>query len=150
MTAREVLTEKIREQKRAMRLTWRAIAERLGQDSEVLLTAALLGQMTLTPAQAQAAGELFGLTTTEVALLTEPPYRGSGVASGPPTDPTIYRLYEVLLVYGPALKELIHEEFGDGIMSAIDFEMTLGRKADPKGDRVEIRMDGKFLGYRRY
>jgi cyanate lyase len=122
----------------------------LGQDSEVLLTAALLGQMTLTTDQAKNAATLFGLTATEQALLTEPPYRGNGVAAGPPTDPTIYRFYELLQVYGPAWKELIHEEFGDGIMSAIDFEMELKRRPDPKGDRVEINMHGKFLPYRRY
>jgi cyanate lyase len=106
--------------------------------------------MTLTPAQAAKAAELFELTTTEQTLLTEPPYRGSGHASGPPTDPTIYRFYELLQVYGPTLKELIHEEFGDGIMSAIDFEMQLKRRPDAKGDRVEISMHGKFLPYRRY
>jgi cyanate lyase len=150
MTAREALTEKIVEQKRAKGLKWKEIAAQLGQDSEILLTAALLGQMTLTPDQAKKAGELFGLTTTEQVLLTEPPYRGAGVATGPPTDPTIYRFYELLQVYGSTFKELIHEEFGDGIMSAIDFEMQMKRRPDPKGDRVEITMHGKFLPYRRY
>jgi cyanate lyase len=150
MTAREQLVEKVREQKRARGLTWKAIADKLGGDSVVLLTAALLGEMTLTPEQAAKAAELFELTMTEQTLLTEPPYRGSGHASGPPTDPTIYRFYELLQVYGPTLKELIHEEFGDGIMSAIDFEMQLKRRPDAKGDRVEISMHGKFLPYRRY
>jgi cyanate lyase len=150
MTARGQLVEKVREQKRARGLTWKAIADKLGGDSVVLLTAALLGEMTLTSEQAVKAAELFELTRTEQTLLTEPPYRGSGHASGPPTDPTIYRFYELLQVYGPTLKELIHEEFGDGIMSAIDFEMQLKRRPDAKGDRVEISMHGKFLPYRRY
>jgi len=82
------------------------------------------------------------------AFLTEIPYRGS-LGMAVPTDPTIYRFYEIVQVYGSTLKELIHEEFGDGIMSAIDFDLDLTRQADPNGDRVRIVMTGKFLKYKK-
>ena len=81
-----------------------------------------------------------------LAPLTRFPSRGA-LGAAVPTDPTVYRLYEVLQVYGPALKELIHEEFGDGIMSAINFQLDLQRREDPGGDRVVITLDGKFLAY---
>ena len=84
-----------------------------------------------------------------MALLQEPPYRGS-LPAAVPTDPLIYRFYELIQVYGTTWKELIHEEFGDGIMSAIDFDMTLERQPDQKGDRVKLSMTGKFLPYKRY
>ncbi|MDC6285985.1 cyanase [Ralstonia pseudosolanacearum] len=106
-------------------------------------TAALLGQMTLTAAQARAVGEALDLPDEAVALLQVVPYKGS-LPSAMPTDPLIYRFYELVNVYGTTLKALIHEEFGDGIMSAIDFSMDLTREPDPKGDRVRIVMSGKF------
>jgi cyanate lyase len=105
--------------------------------------------MSMTEATAEKAGKLFGLTDDEVALLQEPPYRGS-LPTAVPTDPLIYRFYELIQVYGTTWKELIHEEFGDGIMSAIDFDMTLERQPDQKGDRVKLSMTGKFLPYKRY
>ncbi|MGB8630277.1 MAG: cyanase, partial [Xanthobacteraceae bacterium] len=89
----------------------------------------------------------FGLSKTEQALLNEVPHRGAPM---PPTDPLIYRFYELVMVNGPALKALIEEEFGDGIMSAIDFDLAMERQADPKGDRVRISMSGKFLPYKYY
>jgi cyanate lyase len=92
---------------------------------------------------------LFGLNDDEVASLQEPPYRGS-LPSAVPTDPLIYRFYELIQVYGTTWKELIQEEFGDGIMSAIDFDMSLERQPDQKGDRVKLTMTGKFLPYKRY
>jgi cyanate lyase len=98
---------------------------------------------------AAAAAKLFGLSKTEEALLNEVPYRGTGTPM-PPTDPLIYRFYELVMVNGPAWKALIEEEFGDGIMSAIDFDMTMERQADPKGDRVKIGMTGKFLPFKYY
>ena len=146
---REELTEKILSQKTIKGLSWKAIAKGIGESSEILYTAALLGQMTLTPDEAANAAALLDLTPDEAKLLTVPPYRGS-LMEPPPTDPLIYRFYELIQVYGTTWKELIQEEFGDGIMSAIDFNMTIEREADPKGDRVKIGMSGKFLPYRRY
>jgi cyanate lyase len=146
---RDQLTEKILDAKRAKGLTWAAIGKRVGGMSSILVTAALLGQMKLTAAQAKKAGALLGLNATEQKMLTEVPYRGS-LPPGPPTDPLIYRFYELVQVYGTTWKELIQEEFGDGIMSAIDFDMTMERLPDPKGDRVKIVMSGKFLPYKTY
>ena len=120
---------------------------RYRRQSPVLITGALLGQMKLTKSQAARAAELFGLSKSEQALLNEVPYRG---AQMPPTDPLIYRFYELVMVNGPALKALIEEEFGDGIMSAIDFDMMIERQPDPKGDRVKIGMTGKFLPFKYY
>ena len=108
-----------------------------------------MGQMKMTKEQATKAAELFGLETEETLLLQEVPYRGS-LPQVPPTDPLIYRFYELVQVYGTTWKELIQEEFGDGIMSAIDFDMTMERLPDQKGDRVKIGMSGKFLGYKSY
>jgi len=105
--------------------------------------------MRLTEDEAAKAAGVLGLDDEERALLTEIPYRGS-LPPGPPTDPLIYRFYELVSVYGTTWKALIEEEFGDGIMSAIDFDMTMERQPDPKGDRVRIAMTGKFLPYKRY
>jgi len=105
--------------------------------------------MTLTAEQAQAVGEALGLPEEAVAGLQVVPYKGS-LPTEVPTDPLIYRFYELVNVYGTTFKELIHEEFGDGIMSAIDFKMDLEREADPAGDRVRIVMSGKFLPYKSY
>jgi cyanate lyase len=146
---REELTEKIVYRKIAKGLSWKAIAAGIGESSEIVYTAALLGQMTLTADEAAKAAALLDLTADEAKLLTVPPYRGS-LMELPPTDPLVYRFYELIQVYGTTLKELIQEEFGDGIMSAIDFNMSIGRESDPKGDRVKIGMSGKFLPYKRY
>jgi cyanate lyase len=143
------LTEKILDIKREKGWSWKQICEQIGGMSPVLITGALLGQMKLTKPQATAAAKLFGLSGAEQALLNEVPMRGTGTPM-PPTDPLIYRFYELVMVNGPALKALIEEEFGDGIMSAIDFDMTIERQADPKGDRVRIAMSGKFLPYKYY
>jgi len=143
------LTEKIIEIKREKGWTWKVIGAEIGGCSPILITAALLGQMKLEPAQAEKAKALFGLTDVEAKMLAEIPYRGS-LPTAVPTDPLIYRFYELVAVYGTTWKELIQEEFGDGIMSAIDFDMTMERVPDPKGDRVKIVMSGKFLPYRRY
>ncbi len=146
---RSDLTEKILDIKRMKRWSWREICEQIGGLSPVLLIGALLGQMKLTKPLATAAAKLFGLNSAEEALLNEVPMRGEGMPM-PPTDPLIYRFYELVMVNGPALKALIEEEFGDGIMSAIDFDLVLERQPDPKGDRVKITMSGKFLPYRYY
>ena len=143
------VTEKILSAKRLKGLSWEEIAATIGGASKVLVTAACLGQMKMTEAQAGRAAELFGLGQEETLLLQEVPYRGS-LTEVPPTDPLIYRFYELVQVYGTTWKELIQEEFGDGIMSAIDFDMTLERQPDQKGDRVKIGMSGKFLGYKTF
>ena len=143
------LTKKIVATKRAKKTTWQALAGAIGGGSPIVITAALLGQMCLTEEQAAKAAGLLDLTDEERAMLVEVPYRGS-LPTGPPTDPLIYRFYELVQVYGTTWKALIEEEFGDGIMSAIDFDMTIARKPDPKGDRVEMVMSGKFLPYKRY
>jgi cyanate lyase len=129
-------------------LTWAAIAKALGQSKE-WTTAALLGQMQMTKAQAETAAKLLGLPEDAALLLQQVPYKGS-LPTAVPTDPLIYRFYELVMVYGTTFKELIHEEFGDGIMSAIDFKMDLSREPDPKGDRVRIVMSGKYLPYKTY
>ncbi|HEV8020625.1 MAG TPA: cyanase [Candidatus Lustribacter sp.] len=146
---RSELTDKIVAAKRKQKLTWSGLAEKIGHGSAIVTTAALLGQMRLTEEEATNAARLLGLDEEERALLTEVPYRGS-LPPGPPTDPLIYRFYELVTVYGTTWKALIEEEFGDGIMSAIDFDMTMERQPDPKGDRVRISMSGKFLPYKRY
>ena len=115
--------------------------------SPIMIVGALLGQMKLVKPQAEKAAELFGLEEAEKRMLNEVPSRGSEM---PPTDPLLYRFYELVMVNGPAWKELIQEEFGDGIMSAIDFDMALERLPNPKGDRVKITMSGKFLPYKYY
>jgi cyanate lyase len=132
----------------AMRVRDIGFAEIAGKLSrpKVWTTAALLGQHPLQPGDAEAVGTLLGLPESVINSLTEIPTRGA-LEEPVPTDPTIYRLYEVLQVYGPALKALINEEFGDGIMSAIDFNMDLEREEHEEGDRVRITMSGKFLPY---
>ena len=146
---RSDLTEKLLDLKRENGWSWTFICEQIGGMSPVMITGAILGHQKLTKPQASAAAKLFGLSKTEEALLNEVPMRGQGTPM-PPTDPLIYRFYELVMVNGPAWKALIEEEFGDGIMSAIDFDMTIERQPDPKGDRVKIGMTGKFLPYKYY
>ena len=146
---RSDLAEKILDIKREKNWKWKTICEKIGGFSDTLIVGALLGQMKLTKPQAGKAAELFGLSKAEEAMLNEVPMRGDGTPM-PPTDPLIYRFYEMVMVNGPAWKALIEEEFGDGIMSAIDFDFTMERQADPKGDRVKIAMSGKFLPFKYY
>lgn len=146
---RRDLTEKLLDIKREKGWSWKHICGEIGGHSEVLIVGAILGQMKLTRPQAENAAKLFGLSNAEQAMLNETPMRGEGVAM-PPTDPLIYRFYELVMINGPAWKALIEEEFGDGIMSAIDFDMVMERLPDPKGDRVKITMSGKFLPFKYY
>ena len=146
---REELTEKILDIKREKDWSWKHITSEIGGMSEVLIVGALLGQMKLPKPLAKAAAELFELSAVEERMLNEVPYRGTGTPM-PPTDPLIYRFYEMVMVNGPAWKALIEEEFGDGIMSAIDFNVAFEREANPKGDRVRVSMSGKFLPYKYY
>ena len=145
---REDVTDLIYSLKVQKGIKWADVAKKVGQSKE-WVTAACLGQMTLTREQADKVGKIFGLPAEAVKLLQVVPYKGS-LPTAVPTDPLIYRLYELVNVYGITIKELIHEEFGDGIMSAIDFKMDIVREPDPKGDRVVMTLNGKFLPYKTY
>ncbi len=145
---RNDVTEKIISTKVSQGLQWADIAGKVGQSKE-WTTALCLGQMTANAEQAKVLGDIFGLTEDEKKWLQVVPYKGS-LPTSVPTDPLIYRWYEIVSVYGATIKELIHEEFGDGIMSAIDFSMDITRTADPKGDRVNVVLSGKFLPYKTY
>lgn len=146
--AYSMATERILMAKEKKKLTFAEIAETAGC-SEVFCTAALYGQQTLSPVQAKKVAELLDLSEEDEADLKSIPFRGANF-SAPPVDPTIYRLYELVLVYGDAIKALIHEKFGDGIMSAIDFKMDLDKEENPHGDRVVITLNGKFLKYKTF
>ncbi len=147
---RDAVTDMVRAAKRQSGLSWKDICAKIsGDTSPIYITAALLGQMSLTAEEAAKAADVLGLPKEAALVLAEVPYRGS-LPTAVPTDPLIYRFYELISVYGTTWKELIQEEFGDGIMSAIDFEMDMDRQPDPKGDRVKITMSGKFLPYKRY
>jgi len=138
-----IMTAKIRKD-----IKWRDVAERVGLSKE-WVTAGCLGQMTFDARQAAIVGEVFGLPEEAMLVLQQVPYRGS-LPTAVPTDPLVYRFHELVSVYGTTFKALIHEEFGDGIMSAIDFRMDMQREPDPAGDRVSITMSGKFLPYKMY
>jgi len=146
--AKTALGLKILAIKKKKKWSWVEVASKLGH-APVWTCAACLGQMSMTPETAEKAALLFELTEDEADLLAQAPYRGC-LPTAVPTDPLIYRFYELIQVYGTTWKEMIHEEFGDGIMSAIDFDMTLERQPDQKGDRVRMTMSGKFLPYKRY
>jgi len=145
---RNDVTEKIIAAKVSQGIQWADVAKKVGQSKE-WTTAACLGQMTLNGEQARIVGDIFGLSEEEQKWLKVVPYKGS-LPTQVPTDPLIYRWYEIVNVYGATIKELIHEEFGDGIMSAIDFSMDITREPDPKGDRVNVVLSGKFLPYKTY
>jgi cyanate lyase len=145
MLSRDEATQAVRAAKAQLGVTWDQLAEAVGRPL-AWTTAALLGQHPMTQAQAQAAVSLLDLGTDVAEALQLQPTRGA-LETAVPVDPTMYRFYEVLQVYGPTIKELIHEEFGDGIMSAINFRLDVARQADPAGDRVVITMNGKFLPY---
>ncbi|MCS6930669.1 MAG: cyanase [Acetobacteraceae bacterium] len=144
---RAQLAEKILDIKREKGWSWKYITEEIGGVAPTLIVGALLGQMKLVKPLAAKAAKLFGLSEAEERMLNEVPYRGTPM---PPTDPLIYRFYEMVMVNGPAWKALIEEEFGDGIMSAIDFDFEFERMPHEKGDRVKITMTGKFLPYKYY
>ena len=145
---REDVTDLIYSIKVQKGIKWTDVAKKVGQSKE-WTTAACLGQMAMTKDQAAAVVKAFGLPAEAQKLLESVPYKGS-LPTAIPTDPLIYRWYELVNVYGTTIKELIHEEFGDGIMSAIDFKMDIVREPDPKGDRVHVTMSGKFLPYKTY
>lgn len=146
--SRVEVTEKIIAAKVSKQLTWESVAKEVGLSKE-WVTAGCLGQMQFNDEQANTLAKIFDLDDEDVKWLKVVPYKGS-LPTAVPTDPLIYRLYEVISVYGLTMKELIHEEFGDGIMSAIDFSMDIQRENNPAGDRVNIALSGKFLPYKSY
>uniref|UniRef100_A0A5Q5CBL3 Cyanate hydratase n=1 Tax=Mycobacterium sp. (strain JLS) TaxID=164757 RepID=A0A5Q5CBL3_MYCSJ len=142
---REQFTAEIQAARLAKQLTWQQLADAI--DRPVMWTiAALLGQHPIPVDSGKVLVDMLGLDEAAIPVLAAVPMRG-GLPTAVPTDPTIYRFYEVLQVYGGAIKELIHEEFGDGIMSAINFSIDVQRKPHPAGDRVVVMLDGKFLPY---
>ena len=149
---REQATAEILAVKQAKGLTWEAIAKAVGRH-KIWTTAALLGQHPMSADEAERAVKALGLPEGPAQRVTSAlqqfPMRGS-LENLVPVDPTIYRFYELIQVYGPTIKALIHETFGDGIMSAIDFEMDIQKKEDPKGDRVIVTLNGKFLPYKKF
>tara|TARA_Y100000782_G_C10143594_1_gene248376 strand:- start:458 stop:907 length:450 start_codon:yes stop_codon:yes gene_type:complete len=145
---RDEVTQLILASKVTKGIKWHDVAEALSLSKE-WTTAACLGQMTFDKQQAEIVGEIFSLPDEAIAWLQIVPYKGS-LPTAVPSDPLIYRWYEIVNVYGSTIKELIHEEFGDGIMSAIDFSMDIQREEDPKGDRVNVVLSGKFLPYKEY
>lgn len=145
MSIRNEITEQIVLARLAKGLTWQELADAIKRPV-VWTTSALLGQQPIPAELGEILADLLGLGRSVVPVLAAVPMRGAQSAAVP-TDPTIYRLHEAVGVYGPALKELIHEQFGDGIMSAINFSVGIERKPHPGGDRVVITFDGKFLSY---
>jgi len=148
MLTRKQATEQILEAKKAKKLTCEAIAKAVGRH-KVWVTATLLGQGTMSKDESSRATEILGLGPDVASALQEIPLKGS-LDSTVPVDPLIYRFHEITQVYGTTLKAIIHEMFGDGIMSAIDFELDIQKKEDPKGDRVVVTMNGKFLPYKKW
>ncbi len=146
-TPLSLTTETLLAAKKAKNLTFAQIGEMLGAD-EVWVASVFYRQSTLSPEQATTLTDALGLDSETSAMLTDYPTKGLGPVV--PTDPLVYRFYEIMQVYGMPLKSVIQEKFGDGIMSAIDFTMTVDKKEDPKGDRVIVTMDGKFLAYRKW
>lgn len=145
MRTKKEAAEAVRAAKATLGVTWAQLAEAVGRPIAWTI-AALLGQHPMSEAEARAAAEVLELDEDVVRILRLQPTRGA-LDAAVPTDPTIYRFYEVLQVYGPTIKELIHEQFGDGIMSAINFRLDVQRIPDPQGDRVVVTLDGKFLPY---
>lgn len=148
ITHRKQVTDLILSAKVLKHIKWSTVAQALDLSKE-WVTAGCLGQMAFNKQQAEIIGELFDLSDEAIAWLQIAPYKGT-LSMQIPTDPLIYRWYEVVNVYGETIKELIHEEFGDGIMSAIDFKMDIQRERDPLGDRVHVVLSGKFLPYKSF
>jgi cyanate lyase len=145
MTTKQEAAARVREAKARLGLTWAELAEAVGRPV-AWTTSALLGQQPMSADEAAAAAAMLGLGEDVRLAFQLQPTRGA-LDSPVPADPTVYRFYEIVQVYGPTIKELIHEEFGDGIMSAINFRFDVRREPDPAGDRVVVTLDGKFLPY---
>ncbi|MFH0967834.1 MAG: cyanase [Methanobacteriota archaeon] len=145
---REEVTDQILEAMKEKDLTFEKISAELGRH-KVWVAAALFGQSSMSKEEAEKVVSLLGLNPSCVPILQEYPYKGA-LETVVPTDPLIYRFYEIMAIYGVPMKAIIHEMFGDGIMSAIDFEIDIRRKEDPKGDRVIVEFNGKFLPYKKW
>ena len=145
---RSECTEIILQAKHASGLTLQQIADKVGRHV-VWTTAAIMGQATMDATEAEAVTSVLGLGPEVAVALQQIPMKGS-LETAVPVDPLIYRLHEITQVYGTSIKAVIHEMFGDGIMSAIDFEIDVRREPDPKGDRVVVTYSGKFLPYRKW
>ncbi len=141
-------TARILAAKKNKGLTFQTIAKATGRH-QVWTASALLGQSTMSVDEATKTAALLGLGSDVADALQEIPTKGS-VGEAVPVDPLIYRFHEITQVYGTTLKAIIHEMFGDGIMSAIDFDMDIQKKEDPKGDRVVVTLNGKFLPYKKW
>jgi len=148
MVSREAATAAAMEAKAAKGMSFDEIAGHIGRH-EVWTATALLGQATMSAEEAEKVGEVLGLDPGVVAALGEVPSRGA-YDGKVPVDPLLYRFFEIIQVFGPAFKAVIHEKFGDGIMSAIDFTADIERVPDPKGDRVVVTLNGKFLPYKKW
>lgn len=147
MMDKELMTSKILEAKYNKKVTWESLGLKTKLDP-VCVAAACMGSASLTKTEADVVTETLGLDGAIAEALMMFPLKGKG--QHVPSDPLIYRLYEIAYVYGPSVKEVVHEMFGDGIMSAIDFSLNVGKVEDPKGDRVKITMTGKFLPYKKW
>jgi len=145
---RKTCTTIILEAKKSKGLSLQEIADKLGHHV-VWTTAAIMGQATMDPAEAQGLASLLELGDDVAQALQAIPTKGS-LDSIVPVDPLIYRLHEITQIYGTSIKAVIHEMFGDGIMSAIDFDIDIRRVPDPKGDRVQVVYTGKFLPYKKW
>ena len=145
---REICTALVLEAKQEKQITYQQIAKAIDRNI-VWAASAILGQNTLDANEAKIVCELLGLGIDIESALQIYPSKGT-TAIMPPTDPLIYRLYEIVLVYGETIKEVIHEKAGDGIMSAIDFSMDIEKEENPNGDRIKITLDGKFLAYKKW
>jgi len=145
MTTKKDAAQAVLDAKARLGLTWAQLADAV-EAPLAWTTAALLGQHPMPKDQAEKIAAVLELGAAETAALQAQPTRGA-LETAVPTDPTIYRFYEVLQVYGPTIKELIHEKFGDGIMSAINFKIDVDRREDPSGERVVVTLDGKYLKY---
>jgi cyanate lyase len=141
-------TERVLEAKSSRGMSFEDLGGLAGR-SEVWIATAILGQATMSPDEARAVTDALGLDAGVAGALAEIPARGA-FNGAVPVDPLLYRLFEIIQVFGPAVKAVVNERFGDGIMSAIDFELHIDRKPDPKGDRVVMTLDGKFLPYRKW
>jgi cyanate lyase len=145
---REEVTELILDAMREKCLTFEKVAAELGRH-KIWVAAALFGQSSMSKEEAEKVVSLLELNPSCIQILQECPYKGA-LETIVPTDPLIYRFYEIMAIYGVPMKAIIHEMFGDGIMSAIDFEMDIKKKEDPKGDRVIVEFNGKFLPYKKW
>ncbi|MFB4164414.1 cyanase [Alteribacillus sp. JSM 102045] len=145
---RKSITDIILETKKVQGVSYEELAQAIGRN-KVWVAAAIQGQATMSEEEARTLVNYLKLEEEVIPFLTAIPTKGS-LDESVPIDPLIYRFHEITQVYGTTLKEVIHEEFGDGIMSAIDFRLDVDRKEDPNGDRVVVTMDGKFLPYKKW